>query len=141
MEALGSGANILAFIILGIKGTKVIYDTVSAVKDGPEAVKQISGSIMALRWTLEQLQQSNVTRHDSALEAQIKLCVEEIGSWAAVIQTLHVCPSERASGRFWRRFKTVLGEKQLDTINTRVTQHASMLSLRLNVLSRLVGLN
>lgn len=41
MEAIGVGANVLAFILLGLKSAKFIHETLSAVKDGPEIVQRV----------------------------------------------------------------------------------------------------
>lgn len=39
MEAIGAGANILTFVVLALNTAKTTYETLSAVKDGPEIVK------------------------------------------------------------------------------------------------------
>jgi hypothetical protein len=38
MEAVGAGANVLAFIIIGLKSAQVVYETYSSIKDSPKTL-------------------------------------------------------------------------------------------------------
>ena len=138
MEALGAGANILAFVVVGLECAKGIYSTLSAVKDGPQIVQRVANNVLQLHWILEQLQQSRAAVQDTALYGQVRLCVEGLSSLSKVLNNLQALPNERITGRFWKRLKIVLSEKNLDTLRVQIEQQAALLSLRLNILSRFV---
>ncbi|KAF4466542.1 hypothetical protein FALBO_6589 [Fusarium albosuccineum] len=135
MEAVGVGANVLAFVVLGLKCAKEVHNTLSAIKDGPSIVRQLAGELLQLHWILEQLHQSRAATTDSALEGQVRQCYEDLCLLAKPIEKLQVAPQDRITGRFWKRLKVVVSEDDLRRFNNRITQKAAMLSLRLNVLS------
>ncbi|KAM0441175.1 hypothetical protein ACHAPT_000481 [Fusarium lateritium] len=135
MEAVGVGANVLAFVVLGIKSAKLAHDTLSAIKDGPAIVQSLAASFLQLHYILEQLLQSRAAARDTALHGQARQCCEDLDKLANTIERLQVPPKEKATGRFWKRLKTAISENDLKRLDAWVAQQASMLSLRLNVLS------
>ncbi|KAF5009064.1 hypothetical protein FDECE_4687 [Fusarium decemcellulare] len=139
MEAVGVGANVLAFVVLGLKCAKEVHNTLSAIKDGPSIVRQLADELLQLHWILEQLHQSRAAASDSALEGQVRQCYEDLCLLAKPMEKLQVTPQDRITGRFWKRLKAVASEDDLRRFYSRVTQKAAMLSLRLNVLSRHVA--
>lgn len=136
MEAIGVGANVLAFVLLGLKSAKFIHETLSAVKDGPEIVQRVARDILQLHWILERVHQSRAAADDESLLFHAQQCVDDLGSLAEIVQRLQLATNERLTGRFWKRIKTVLNEKDLARISTQVTQKASLLDFRINLLSR-----
>ncbi|KAJ3547985.1 hypothetical protein NM208_g1225 [Fusarium decemcellulare] len=128
-------ADVLAFVVLGLKCAKEVHNTLSAIKDGPSIVRQLADELLQLHWILEQLRQSRAAALDTALEGQVRQCYEDLCLLAKSIEKLQVAPQERTTGRFWKRLKVVISEDDLCQFNSRVTQKAAMLSLRLNVLS------
>ncbi|KAH8688464.1 hypothetical protein BGZ61DRAFT_453250 [Ilyonectria robusta] len=135
MEAIGVGANVLAFVLLGLKSAKFIHETLSAVKDGPEIVQRVARDILQLHWILERVHQSRAAADDESLLFHAQQCVDDLGSLAEIVQRLQLATNERLTGRFWKRIKTVLSEKDLARISTQVTQKASLLDFRINLLS------
>lgn len=136
MEAIGVGANVLAFVVLGIKSAKLAHDTLSAISDGPARVRNLAADFLQLHWILEQLLQCRVAATDTALHGQARQCCETLSKLAKTIERLQVSPGERATGRFWKRLKAAISESDLEKLGPWVAQQTSMLSLRLNVLSR-----
>ncbi|RSL71618.1 hypothetical protein CEP51_012027 [Fusarium floridanum] len=135
MEAIGVGANILAFVVLGIKSAKLAHDTLSAIKDGPTLVQSVAANFLQLHWILEQLLQCRAAASDPALHGQARHCYEELDKLAKTIERLQVPPREKATGKFWKRLKAAISENDLKRLDAWAAQQASMLSLRLNVLS------
>ncbi|KAH6989001.1 hypothetical protein BKA56DRAFT_652463 [Ilyonectria sp. MPI-CAGE-AT-0026] len=135
MEAIGVGANVLAFVLLGLKSAKFIHETLSAVKDGPEIVQQVARDILQLHWILERVHQSRAAANDESLLFHAQQCVDNLGSLAQIVQRLQPATNERLTGRFWKRLKTVLSENDLARISTQATQKASLLDFRINLLS------
>ncbi|KAJ3471643.1 hypothetical protein MRS44_001742 [Fusarium solani] len=101
MEAIGGGANVLAFVVLGIKSAKLTHDTLSAISDGPARVRNLAAGFLQLHWILEQLLQCRAAATDTALHGQARQC----------------CLSrERATGRFWKRLKAAISESDLEKL-------------------------
>jgi hypothetical protein len=48
MEAIGPGANVLAFVVLALKMGKTAYETFSAIKDGPDVVQKLANNMSQL---------------------------------------------------------------------------------------------
>ncbi|RSL86776.1 hypothetical protein CEP52_015711 [Fusarium oligoseptatum] len=135
MEAIGVGANVLAFVVLGIKSAKMAHETLSAIKDGPALVQSVAANFLQLHWILEQLLQCRAAASDPALHGQARQCCEDLDKLAKIIERLQVPPSEKATGKFWKRLKAAISENDLNRLDAWAAQQASMLSLRLNVLS------
>lgn len=136
MEPIGVGANVLAFVVLGIKSAKLAHDTLSAIKDGPALVQSMAANFLQLHWILEQLLQCRAAATDLALHGQARQCCEDLEKLAKTIERLQVPPREKATGKFWKRLKAAISENDLKRLDAWATQQASMLNLRLNVLSR-----
>jgi len=136
MEAIGAGANVLAFVVLGLNCAKTIYQTLSAVRDAPRIVQRVSTDILQLHYILEQVKQSRAAADDDALARHVRLCVDELKPLAAVIEKVQFTSSDVSTGKAWKKLKAFLTEKNLDMISSRVTHHIATLSLRLSTLSR-----
>ncbi|KAI3324204.1 hypothetical protein HD806DRAFT_494427 [Xylariaceae sp. AK1471] len=135
MEPFGIGANVLTFVLLGIKSAKTIHSILSAVEDGPRIVQQTADDILQLHWILEQLRQSPFTTNDDALKGQLRLCVEQLCSLARAVERLQISPSLGISGRLWKRLRTIISEKDLSVIGAQIARQVNILGLRLNVFS------
>ncbi|OTA60082.1 ankyrin [Hypoxylon sp. EC38] len=135
MEAIGAGANVLAFVLLTLKSAKTAYETLSAIKDGPQIVKQVAGNINQLCWILENLKASRAAAEDISLVSHLKVCHEELRVAASWIEKLQISPTERQSGRLWRRLKSFFSEKDLERFNIQLIGHVTTLNLRLQGIS------
>ncbi|KAH7137398.1 hypothetical protein B0J13DRAFT_609452 [Dactylonectria estremocensis] len=135
MEAIGAGANVLAFVILGLKSAKFVHETLSAMHDGPQIVQQVAQDILQLHWILERLSNSRAAASDTPLVSHAQRCVQDLRVLAETVQKLQPTLSEKATGRLWKRFRTVLSEKDLARISSQVTQNATFLNFRINLLS------
>ncbi|KAI5458952.1 hypothetical protein BGZ63DRAFT_426265 [Mariannaea sp. PMI_226] len=135
MEAIGAGANVLAFVVLGLKSAKVVYETFSAIKDGPEIVQQLAKDCRQLHSLLTWVRQSQVAASDPALLQQAQQGAQELQELANSIQNLRLSPADRFSGQCWKRLKVLVKEKDLIRIDNRLLQIALLLSTRISVLS------
>lgn len=120
--------------------TTFIYDTISAVKDGPKNVKATAEKVLQFRGQLERVRQL-CNRDDpshAALLNDVQLSVAEISAFAAKLQKLQVNPNERATGKMWKRLKTVFSEKDLETISTGISQRTTHIGTHLEILARFV---
>ncbi|KAI0840332.1 ankyrin [Hypoxylon sp. FL0890] len=135
MEAIGTGANVLAFVLLALKSAKTAYETLSAIKDGPQIIRQAANTINQLHWILENLKHSHAAAEDVGLLGHLRICCDELELAASHVGKLQISPTERQSGRLWRRLKSFLSEKDLERLNTRLMGHVTTLNLRLQGIS------
>lgn len=136
MEAVGAGASVLTFVTVAVGTTKVVYETLSAVRDGPANVKKTADAVLQLRFILEQIAQLSHPAADTTLHSDAKSCISDLNIFAAKVVKLQVNPSDRANGRLWKRLKAFVTDKDLVDIRETLSRHSSRLSLRLNASQR-----
>lgn len=138
MEAVASGASVLAFIAIALKSTKAVYQIVSGIKDGPAQVQRLASTLQGLLGTLEQLSKSKAfTESDSGLdlveiEWLVKRCSEDMISFDGKLKRLGTS-STRGLGNVWKKVKIVLQEKDLEHMWTVVQGHFDILGARLSL--------
>lgn len=136
MEAVGAAASALTFVTVALSSVKLLYETLSSVKDGPSNVKKAADVIMQLRRLLEQIQQSTSIVVDGVLLNDLESCISDLTTFADKVVKLQTLPQESRGGRLWKRLKAFANEKDLDQISTNVSQHCARLTLRLSVGTR-----
>jgi len=141
MEALGAGANTLAFLLLALKCAKEAHNLLSDIKDAPSKVNALASDIRFLQGILERF--SNLTdaqlrlipTHEAAsFEALVRNCYEEISAIADWLRPIYAFPSE---GRAWKVVKRIyasLREKDLEGKRTTIHWQALKLDLYLALL-------
>ncbi|KAI0502944.1 ankyrin [Xylaria bambusicola] len=134
MEALGAGANAVAFIVLAAQLSRNLYTSLSSIKDGPETVNNTASDILRLHGALELLNSYPFLTSDASLSQQIKACVLDLSPLADNIQKLQLTPNEKGTGRLWKRFRSFLDEKRLDYVRARVSAHTNAIHFRLSIL-------
>ncbi|KAI0531906.1 ankyrin [Xylaria digitata] len=137
MEALGAGANAVAFILLAAKLSKELYSVLYSIKDGPSNVQSVANDILRLHGALELLKNCPMVAHDTSLSGHIMGCISDLNPLAESIKKLQITSGEQRVGRIWKRFRSVLDEKKLDQIRTRVDAHTNAIHLRLSFLQSL----
>ncbi|KAK8057368.1 ankyrin repeat-containing domain protein [Apiospora saccharicola] len=130
-EALGLGANVVAFVVVAAQLAKKTHETFSAIKDGPEIVQRVASQVNQVYWILEGLKKHRAALEDPALAGHLQICFNEISSAAALIEKLQLSPAERRGGRLWKRLRTFLNEKDLERLNAQLTGIATTLTLRM----------
>lgn len=139
MEAVASGASVLAFIVIALKSTKAVHQAVSSIKDGPKQVQQLASTLQGLEGTLEQLSRSRAfTESDSGLdlveiEKLVKRCSEDMTSFDGKLKRLQISSSTRELGNVWKRIKIMLQEKDLEHMWTVVHGHFDILGGQLSL--------
>ncbi|KAI1261938.1 hypothetical protein F5Y18DRAFT_440103 [Xylariaceae sp. FL1019] len=134
MEAVGAGANVIAFVVLAAQLTKTVYTTFSLIKDGPTNLQSVAKDVLGLHETLELLNGCPMVAHDASLPSLIMDCILDLKPIDDNIRHLRITPGEEKIGRLWKRFKIFLDEKKLDQIRTQVHAHTNALHIRLGIL-------
>ncbi|SPO06532.1 uncharacterized protein DNG_09222 [Cephalotrichum gorgonifer] len=136
MEALGAGANALAFVVLALKSAKTIYAVIGDLKDGPNNVRRAITNVNRLLSTLDQLSKCRALdeRGSNGLADRMLTCLKDLETFSTKLEGLRVTKSEKRLGMYWKRVKAVLNEKALDNMNDVVAGHTSALNLQLAAL-------
>ncbi|KAF5569192.1 hypothetical protein FPANT_13964 [Fusarium pseudoanthophilum] len=138
MEAVGAGASILTFITVAFSVTQSIHSALSAIKDGPEIIRSLTGEIAQLESVLQRLKKLSFVSVDDADKSQLKRlaekCHDDLAKLESRLKSLNVSNSEDQKGRLWRKLKLCFSEKDLDQIRNVVRGHVLYLGLRLDLI-------
>ncbi|KAF7503130.1 hypothetical protein GJ744_004272 [Endocarpon pusillum] len=140
MEAVSAGAPVLAFIMVALHSTKKVYEAVSDIKNGPDLVEKLAAAVTNLQSVLTQLSNCPaVTSPDpetdlGAILALIKTCSEDVLRYEKQLGKVRTSPDEKGLGRAWKRFMTVLHEKDFQQMSVGVNHHVSALGVHLGLI-------
>lgn len=136
MEAVGFGASVLAFVLLGLKSAKVTYEVLSAIKDENTHVAQAKSSVQVLQSTLERLSRCRLVaeQQDDGLEKTAKKCADDMEAFSKELEKL-VGPQHRI-GKQWNKVKIFLKEDDLKRVTAAVVGHTAALNFYVQVLER-----
>ncbi len=140
VSAFGVGAGVLAFVQAGLKSTKAIHSLLSGIKGGPRIIQQATNSVENLCTVLEQLAQCRVLDGNDSepLKNCLLACVDDVESFSKELEPLTIQGDERRLGRYWKKVKVALNEKDLERMCSVMAGHASTINLYLNTLQRYV---
>lgn len=136
MEAVGVGASVLAFVVLGLKSAKAAYQVLSAVKDGNTHVAEAKSSVQDLQSTLERLSRCRLVaeQQDDGLKKTAKKCADDMETFAKELKKLDE-PRQRV-GKQWNKVKIFLKEDDLKRVTAAVVGHTAALNFYVQVLER-----
>lgn len=137
MEA---AASVLTFIAVALQSTKSIYEAVSAIKSGPQQVESLASAVRTLQSVLTQL--SNCPAVKSAdpetdlkvILSLIESCKCDVLRYEGELRKVRISPDDKKTGRAWKKFKTILQEKDFQRMWDGVNHHISALGFQLNIL-------
>ena len=137
MEA---GASVLTFIAVALQSTKTIYETVSNIKNGPQQVESLASAVQTLQSVLTQLSNCRAVKSTDpetdlkVILSLIESCKEDVSRYERELRKVRVSPDDKKTGKAWKKFKTILQEKDFQRMWLGVTHHVSALGVQLNVL-------
>ncbi|KAI8948087.1 hypothetical protein F4801DRAFT_558205 [Xylaria longipes] len=131
MNAIGLGADMVAFIVLASQLSKVLYTTFSSIKDGPSNARRVSSHLLQLHEVLEQLRHYPLARHDTELTRHVESCIADLESLFNSAQKFQSAEVGRKTDRMWKRLKSFLGESKIECINEQIVAHINILNFRL----------
>ncbi|KAF2806383.1 ankyrin [Mytilinidion resinicola] len=112
MDAVSAGASVLAIVGFALQGTKILYESISGVKDAPPRVKSLASAVADLKSILTQLQSCRaLTDPDADLQNIISLiqaCSRDVQRYQKNINKLQIIPADAKVKQGWKRLKTVL---------------------------------
>ncbi|KAK3312744.1 hypothetical protein B0H66DRAFT_379971 [Apodospora peruviana] len=136
MEAVGAAASIIA-LVQALKSAKLVHETIAAVRDGPQNVRHLVDEVAQLQSILERISalptESMNDNDAAALTRAANRCAVDMVTVESKLQRLDLSTADRRSGRFWKRVKTVVGEKGLEQIRQTIQGHVLMLNVQFNL--------
>ncbi|KAM0808709.1 hypothetical protein AB5N19_09052 [Seiridium cardinale] len=136
MDPLSAGASVLAFVGI-LDSLRFIYDTLSAVQDGPENVRVVASQVKQLHSIVEQLQnQRSSDGLDLATEIHLEQNAAVIQQLAGKLSRLQIYPAEKRTGVMWKRIKAALNEKELNKASAVIENCVATLTVQLLIEQR-----
>ncbi|KAK9415363.1 hypothetical protein SUNI508_10553 [Seiridium unicorne] len=136
MDPLSAGASVLAFVGI-LNSLRFIYDTLSAVQDGPENVRVVASQVKQLHSIVEQLQnQKSSDGLDLATEIHLEQDAAVIQQLAGKLSRLQIYPAEKRTGVMWKRIKAALNEKELNKASAVIENCVATLTVQLLIEQR-----
>lgn len=133
---MDGASAIITFVVVALQSAKAVHGTLSAVKDGPRNLQNVIHSVEELSSLLERLE--SILRsgeHDNndliAVSELAERCAKDMRRFNESISKLSISPQTKKFGRFWKRLKTALDEKELDRMRTILQGYTSSIALRL----------
>jgi hypothetical protein len=133
-------ASAITLLTAALQSTKVTYQFVSALKDGPQEVQRLSLAIANLHSVLSQLSNLLATsaadpaRDLTALSVLVRACNTDLCCLEKEFCTLRPSDHDTKTKVFWKRVKATLREKDLERMWIKLNHHTAELTVQLNIL-------
>ncbi|MCJ1269365.1 hypothetical protein MMC22_009257, partial [Lobaria immixta] len=122
MEGLGVAAGVAGLLTLAIQSSKVIWETLSGIKEAPADVERLITVVSNLRFLLDQLEElwkkndldGGTLSKD--FEVVINACAFDLDQFRKQVSRLQASPDKKTWRKTWRSFKSVLEKEKLDSI-------------------------
>ncbi|KAL8294547.1 hypothetical protein RB600_000472 [Gaeumannomyces tritici] len=125
---MDAGASILAFLTAGLQSAKLAYDLVSAIKDGPQRIRDLKSALGHLVTQLGYLgaDPSLVPQKDAAI---IQKCRDNLNQIKIDVEKLCILDEDRMLRRMWKKMKPALREKDIAQILAKVTAQTATIGV------------
>lgn len=135
---MDGAASTIAVVSLALKSIKVIYNTVSTIKNAPQKLQQMTSNLGHLSFTLERLKgRGGDWGLVEGLPLLISECAKNLENFERKLDKLSSLSDNRAK-RLWNNVKTMLQDEDLNQMSSFIQQYASLLSLKMDSLTEYV---
>ena len=134
MDGLSGAASVITVFGLALSSTQAIYNIISGIKNGPNAIQSMKSGLQDLLKLLQQLTGCPDQFYLAAdLEGSVNKCVQDLR--ASEHQLVKLCPwADSRAVRFWNHVKAALQEKDLERMFAMIQRHIAALSLQLQII-------
>ncbi len=135
MDVAASGIAIIGF---ALSSTKIIHDTISGIKDGPNEIARTKSALEDLRRILEQVEglTAGLASVNSNLHNVIRNCAADLKAFENKVGCLRILPKDKITGKAWKRVKTMLKQDDFQKMWNTIKWHVSALSLQLQLIQQ-----
>ena len=147
-RSMEAAAAAIAVITVSLQSTKLIYQTVEEIRNGPAVVAELASRTRKLDALLQQLldlichSQRSITTQDQhlwkSLEHEILQCSDYLNKAADKIKKLDSSLSSHPIEKTWRRIKVSLKDKDLERMSEQMQNYVAMLNTQLHIINRYV---
>lgn len=139
MEVISAGANVIAFVDLGLKSARFIDQVLSNYRNGSQQTRALASAIKDLQILLTQIRNCNVVDDPQAdiqnLTDRVRACSEDLQRYEKRIQKGQPDPNASKLKQIWKRsVAPVLEEKSFKQIWKEVDHHFTVLQSQLQLL-------
>ena len=133
-DDMDGAASTIAVLSFALNSIKVIYNTVSTIKNAPQKLQQMTSNLGHLSFTLERLKgRGGDWGLVEGLPLLISECAKNLENFERKLNKLSSLSDNRAK-RLWNNVKTMLQDEDLNQMSSFVQQYASLLSLKMDSL-------
>lgn len=125
---MDSAGSLVALIGFALSSTKTIYDTVSGIRQGPRVVNEAAQSPQNALNPLESIKADDFAGLPADLEETLQGYQNSLEAFQVKVEKLRSLPSDGAIRRSWKRLKTVLKEKDLESLHQTTQEFAVIAS-------------
>ena len=138
MDGISSAVSLVTVVGMALTSIKIIYETISIVRDGPRIIVQTTSALESLQAILERVRAISTRSPSSITDLQglTQRCAAGLKAFEEKIGCLRILPTDNVSGKAWKRVKTLLKQDDFQHMWDTINQQIRALSLGL----QLVGL-
>lgn len=137
MEAIGTGASTLAFVLLALKSAKVIHESLSAIKDAPRIVRGLAQDTQLLQSVLGRLAHCPLSHAPSSIitsfQDMLQACSTELLGIERRLEQFKKKPDSSRSSRVYRGILSYVKKEELEEARSRVRNKTTQANLYLGL--------
>ncbi|KAJ4326734.1 hypothetical protein N0V84_002854 [Fusarium piperis] len=138
MEAIGTGASTLAFVLLALKSAKVIHESLSAIKDAPRIVRELAQDLQLLQSVLGRLTHCPLSHAPSStitsFQDMLRACTAELSDIESRLEQFKKKPDSSRSSRVYKGILGYVKKEELEEARSRVRDKTTQANLYLGLL-------
>ncbi|KAK7398438.1 hypothetical protein QQX98_012189 [Neonectria punicea] len=138
MEAIGTGASTLAFVLLALKSAEVIHESLSAIKNAPRIGRELAQDIQLLQSVLGRLTHCPLSHAPSStitsFQDMLRACTAELSSIENMLEDFKRKPNGSRSSRVYKGILGYVKKEDLEEARSRVRDKTTQANLYLGLL-------
>ena len=137
MDPLSGTASVIAILGLSLQSIQVIYQAISGVKDGHEAIQHILDVLKTLESLLQQLKSLRTGfESDADLPVLVQKCAADLEILERKARKVRILPTDKKLSKAWTGIKLILGKNDVTRMRDVLQAHVASLALQLSILQR-----
>lgn len=142
MEALGATTSVFAITTVALQSSKIIYETVRGIKNGPKEVKELALEVQQLGQILEQVTEVSKKNSDRnaknifELQGVIDRCRQNLDDFQKKFEKFEISSEGRKLGKAWKRVKHVVQREDFRRMGRTTNYYVNTLGVYLILIGR-----
>lgn len=142
MEALSAVGSVIAVATVALQSSRVVYETISGIKNGPKEVRELALEVQQLYYLLEQVTKTSKKMDDrdttsiSELQGVIDQCRQNLDDFQQQFDKFEVSSNERGLSKAWTRLKLVVKKEDFRRMRRTISHYVNVLGVHLDLIGR-----